>query len=488
MSEKEEPRTYGGWRVSRAAGVGRLTASQVLTLVVCLVGVVITNLTAGWGWAALELLVMMVGFAVALLRDRHGMSPIDRWREKRVFNRVRRRQANLYRGGALAVSSRLGLPGVLAGMRVSEHEDGYRRRFGLVHHADGRMTVVMSLAPVGEELVDRLQVDRSVALFGLWLADLAEEAGITDASVSVETGPETGEKLRRQVHARRSPQAPGLAVEAVEAVVAGSGTAGSRIRTWATISFAQRKGGVRATISDIATRLPGLTQTLSGAGAGPVHLLTVRDLAEMVRVAYDPAVQEVLEQAVSRGEELELDWASAGPAVLDAEWDRMRHDSGLSRAWVMTSPPRGVVQCGVLRRLLAVSPEVERKRVTIMYRPLDAARAPDVVEADVRKARAQVTATREPTERMLSELAQARRTSQEEASGAGIVDFGMVVTATVSGERPHEELEVASAVIENLAGSSRLLVRPAYGAQDSAFALGLPLGLTPARQSLTGGW
>ena len=32
------------------------------------------------------------------------------------------------------------------------------------------------------------------------------------------------------------------------------------------------------------------------------------------------------------------------------------------------------------------------------------------------------------------------------------------------------------------------LMRPAWGSQDSAFALGLPMGLMPSQQALTGGW
>lgn len=483
-----EVRTYGGWRVSRAAGLGKLTAGQTLFLVMMLALIALVNMLTSWLPALALAVALSFVLLLAVVRDRHGLNPFERWMERRMFRKARRAQRNLYRGGVLAVSERVGLPGMLDSMRLSEHTDGYRRPFALVHHSDGRMTVVMDLAPVGEHLVDQIDVDRSVALFGLWLADLAEEAGITDASVTVQTSPDTGERLRRQVRSRRSPQAPEMAMEAIEQVVAGAGASGTRTRTWATLSFARRKGGERATVTDIATRLPGLTQTLSGAGAGPVHLLGGRELCEMVRVSYDPSVEQVLDEAASRGDELELDWPSAAPVSLEAGWDHMRHDSGRSRSWVMTSPPRGIVQSSVLRRLLDVSPDVERKRVTVLYRPLDSAKAPDAVASDVNKAAAQITASRNPTERMRRELEQARQTSQEEASGAGILDFGVVVTATVSGPGAEEDLAVASAAVENLAGGSRLMVRPAYGSQDAAFALGLPLGLSPYGQKLTGGW
>jgi len=42
----------------------------------------------------------------------------------------------------------------------------------------------------------------------------------------------------------------------------------------------------------------------------------------------------------------------------------------------------------------------------------------------------------------------------------------------------------AAAPVESLASSSRLLIREAWGAQDSGFAVGLPLGLQPGDQDM----
>ena len=67
------------------------------------------------------------------------------------------------------------------------------------------------------------------------------------------------------------------------------------------------------------------------------------------------------------------------------------------------------------------------------------------------------------------------QTAAEEAQGAGLVNFGMVVTATVLSS---SDLDDAVAVVEgNLGPSARLLLRRVYGSQDSAFASSLPLGL-----------
>lgn len=56
--------------------------------------------------------------------------------------------------------------------------------------------------------------------------------------------------------------------------------------------------------------------------------------------------------------------------------------------------------------------------------------------------------------------------------------FGLLVTATVrAGEGEAIRLDAATHAVEGAAGSARIDLRPCYGAQDSAFAASLPLGL-----------
>ena len=74
----------------------------------------------------------------------------------------------------------------------------------------------------------------------------------------------------------------------------------------------------------------------------------------------------------------------------------------------------------------------------------------------------------------MAEARAADRTAQEEARGAGLVNFGMVVTATVM---TAEQIPDMVAAIDNLGATARILLRPAYGSQDSAFAAALPLGV-----------
>jgi hypothetical protein len=140
----------------------------------------------------------------------------------------------------------------------------------------------------------------------------------------------------------------------------------------------------------------------------------------------------------------------------------------------MTSAPRGEVFSSVLTRLLSPHGEVDRKRVTIIYRPLDSATAAQTVEKDKRNADFRTGSSNRPSARALTSARSAAATAAEEARGAGLVDFGILITATVTdGDRMPD----ARAAIDNLAATARLVIRPVYGSQDTAFAACLPLGL-----------
>ena len=263
----------------------------------------------------------------------------------------------------------------------------------------------------------------------------------------------------------------------------------AQVRCHVALTFQPPRMGVRRkdadqVARDIGSRLPYITQSLKGAcGGGAVRLLTCAGLARAVRTAYDPASEALFEEAALRGERVDLEWEEAGPIGAQADWDSYRHDSGVSRTWVVTAPPSGVVQSGVLAPLLGVSRDVERKRVALLYRPIEAGATGVLVERDLKQAQARVSLSKRPTARETREMAVALRNAQEEASGAGLVDFAALVTATASSA---EDLEEAGAAVRSLAAASKLRVRPAYGAQDAGFALALPVGALVEWQAIRG--
>ena len=479
-------RTYGGWRRPVSYGFLNLTLTQSLGSLVGVGIVFLLGLNKGMLWACGGA-ILLVGWGwVITTKDKHQVNLIDRAEEKIVFGLNKAKGNTVFRGGALAptkkTSQRLVLPGILSACKVSEYVDSWNRSFALIEHASGTGAVVMRLTPAGSNLVDQETVDNQVAYWGQWLGDLSNESGIAGASITVETLPDLGGRLYSEVTSRRAANCPQVAGKVIEGVLDES-TGSNQVRVWVTLTFNLAALGGRKNKDiagrEIASRLPGLTQGLVAAGGGATHLVTVNELARLVRSAYDPDSEELFDQALAAGQTINLDWSQSGPVFAQADFSSYRHDGAVSRVWTMTCPPRGAVQSAVLSRLLEPNRDVQRKRVTILYQPMDAAKAPSVVERDLNHARANAAGAR-PSARSINELAAASEVASEEASGAGLVDFAMIITATTT----PDHLEDTSVTVNALSAASRLLIRPAYGAQDSGFALGLPLGLHPANASV----
>lgn len=480
-------RTYGNWRRPQSAGLGGLGSLGTAILLLGLIAVIVTMMVAGFV-AALAVFAALAAFlGLLLLRDRHGRSGLQRFATRIGWVRARRTGANLYRSGPLGHTpwGVFQLPGLAAASRLSEWADSYGRPFALLHvPATAHYTVVFATEPDGASLVDPDQVDAWVAHWGSWLAGLGNEPAVVAASVTVETAPDSGTRLRREVELHADPNAPAVAQamlrEVVEVYPEGSAT----VKAWVALTFAAaaRAGGRRRSpeemARELASRLPGLSQGLHATGAGAARPVTAQELCEVVRVAYDPAAARLIDAARAAGQVPELSWNDVGPTAAQAGYDSYRHDAAWSVSWAMSAAPRGEVYSSVLAQLLAPHGDIDRKRVTLLYRPMDAARAARIVEQDKRNADFRATSTSRPTARMLVEQRSASATAAEEARGAGLVNFGMVVTATVVGA---DRLPDARAAVDNLSATARIQLRTVYGSQDSAFAAGLPLGLVLPR-------
>ena len=85
--------------------------------------------------------------------------------------------------------------------------------------------------------------------------------------------------------------------------------------------------------------------------------------------------------------------------------------------------------------------------MTLLYRPIDPARAAALVETDLNAAQFIASASHRPTARSIVATRSAQATANEEASGAGLVNFGMLVTATVTNEDrlPQAQAAIGSA-------------------------------------------
>lgn len=481
--EQPKVRTYGNWRKPMSAGLGQLGMIGTGLMLMGLIVVILTVAFAGVLTAGVIGLTEAAFLGTLMVRDRHGKTVLQRLAARVAWRRTKATGAHLYRAGPLGQVpwGTFQLPGLAARSTLTESRDSYGRPFALLHvPTTAHYTVVFGTEPDGASLVDQSQIDVWVAHWGQWLASLGDEPGVVAAQVVVETAPDTGTRLQREVLGHIDPEAPAVARAMLEEVVATYPEGSATVKAWVALTFTatSRSAGKRRDADemsrDLAARLPGLSQRLHATGAGAARPMTAQQLCEVVRIAYEPRAARLIDEAYSAGAVPELSWDDVGPAATEASWGRYRHDNAVSVSWSMTGAPRGEVQSSVLERLLAPHPDIARKRVALLYQTMDSAVAARTVENDKRNADFRASSSPRPTARTLREQRAAHLTATEEARGAGLVNFGMVVTATALS---FDELPDVEAAIDNLAATARIQLRPVYGSQDSAFAAALPLGL-----------
>ena len=429
--------------------------------------------------------VIVVGVRLAAIRDKHGLSFLDRRKEKLLWRSAQASGQTMYRSGPLgrAKWGSYQLPGIAAGTALSEWYDAYERPFAMLHvRATGDVVAVLTSEPEGDSLVDGDQLDNWVAHWGDWLAHLSEIDGVQCGQIVIETSPDTSARLAHYLRSRISATASPFSQQVVGEVIESYPTSSSRVRGWAAVTFSMTRAGKKRPIEEmarvLAAQLPELCTSLEACGAGAVAPATAAELCEMVRTSYDPAAAVLFDKAAVDGHPVDLTWPNVGPSAADASWSEYRHDSGRSKSWTMSVAPRGIVQSSVLARLLAPHPDIARKRISLFYHAFDPATAAGLVDSDYKLAHSAAASAQSANARAARELRAAEQTSHEEATGAALLSFGIAMTATVMGD---SDIDLAEAAMSNLSASSRLMIREAYGAQASTFAATLPLGLNLPR-------
>jgi hypothetical protein len=472
---------YGNWRPTRTPGLLGLSTAGLTVSFGGLFCVIIAMMAGGWRGAVTVGALVAVGIGLVAIRDRHGLSLGGRIGMRLRWWQARAAGANLYRSGPLGVAKwgTCQLPGVAARLRLLECRDSYDRPFAVVHSpSQHTYSVVFRSEPQGSRLQDKPMVDIQVAGWARWLAQLGEQTDVLCAQVVIETAPDSGLRLKTVATQRIDPASPQFARE-VMTELADLPAGSSSVSAFSTITFrdASLAGTGRKAEQfgrELAARLPGFTSALQETGAGAVHPVSAAELCEVVRTAYDPAAAVLFDEARVAGVTPDIGWADAGPSAAQASWDGYRHDSAWSRSWMMSRPPMGIVQSDVLARLLEPDARAARKRVALLYRPLDPGVAAAMVEADVNAASFAATSGQKVSARQSLDLKKAQQTAAEEAAGAGLVEFGLIVTATVMDAADKAD---AVAAVEQMTAATRLRMRPAYGCQDSVFAAGLPIGI-----------
>ncbi len=482
-----EPRTYGNWQVPKSAGYGNLSWRGWLTAVGFVAAAVCANLFFDFRYALGIAVLGAIVVALMLFPDKHGDTVGTRIHRRLAWRKEKATGAHLYRSGPLSSIPHGAhrLPGIAAQSDLTEHRTSWNQSYALLELPSvGRYIAYYMTEPDGGALVDPGTIDTEVANLGGWLNGCAQEPDLVGASITIQARPDTGERLRAEVElngGKGSSASRKVMAQAVEQLPRGS----SIITAWASTTFAASPlygGGKRRTTNEMAlelsSRVPLIADGLRATGAGAARPATAADLCEVVRTAYQPALAQTFDEMRAAEEVPTLTWDQVGPTAAEAGWDWYRHDGGWSITWYMTLPPRGDVQHNILARLLAPQPGIDLTRTTLLYRPFDIGEAADVVNADLRDAS---FALNNPTGAKATHEVQLRyeradKTAREEAAGAGVVNFAIVTTATVTDE---SKLREARAVINGLMRGTRLLAREPYASQATAFLVGV-LGIDPS--------
>ena len=453
------------------AGLGVLVA----TLMLSMVNVVAAIATAVVGIGVIAILAM---------RDREHRNVLDRTVERRTWLAESRKGRALYRSGMLAPveSGQCRLPGILSRVSLVEANDGFGNRLALIRHGHtGEYSLPFSCQPQGASLADDDVEDAYVASWAGLLESLGGEMGVAQLSVTVDTSPDSGVRFRRNLSKRTVQDAPELAARAMAQIMDlyATGGASSSVILTLTFRYVDARNGRFPEPDEAARRIgqlvPNLIRRIADAGGGTARTLTIDEISRMVRVAYDPGAQDSLEQTDGRPW---IEWEDAGPVACEAGWDHYRHDSGVSRTWEMCDPPKSNVTSSTLARLLGPLADCDRKRVTVVFHILPPDKTAFMAEQNRQRAANRVSREKRASISAMSRINKANRQAIEIDRGAAIVFFGLLVTATVrAGDDERIRLEQAAHAVEGAAGSAKIDLRPCYGAQDTAFAASLPLGL-----------
>jgi hypothetical protein len=492
-STTSEARTYGNWIAKQSPGLGRLGVIGTTLLLGALIILVIVKQVLGLLPGLITAAVLVPVLAPLLYHDKVGHNG---WQI--IIRRVAWR-LGIARGQDLYLSSltdawlngRQALPGLLAPANLHEFITTAGNTVAMIELPPVHQYAVMiRVQPDGSSLVDPDTVDTWVAQYGEFLAGLASEPGLVGHSATVQTSPDPGNRLSLEVERLLVPTAPALARNMLDETAETYPLGSASVDAWVTLVFSayrrekqEREPFTQADVSPpseirtssematlIASRLPGLLAQLSASGAGVGTPMSAQDVTNLIRAAYDPHVAEVLDAAKAAGEDTAVDWDHAGPAAAREGWGSYRHDGGASIVWTMAAPPRQTVHSRVLTGLLAPHPAVHCKRVTIIYRPYAPWDASAVIDSQVRTAQGKNDGKAPQT--VQSE--RAAQSAQEEAEGAGLTRFSIIVTSTV---RDPTKLGQAGETTMQLSRASKITLRRACGSQAATFAAGLGVGV-----------
>ncbi|MGW7523042.1 SCO6880 family protein [Streptomyces sp. NPDC054783] len=459
-----------------------LSAPQLIVVAACGLLLLAVLLTSGVTGALKLLPLWAVVLAAVFIRHR-GRALAD-WAPIAIRYTLRRLRGQLV--WLTRPSTRpqreglLHLPGTAASLRVVTSPDG---RLGAVHDPhQATLTAVVKVSSRAFALLDPGAQASNVSGWGRTLAALARTGHIARVQVLERTVPDSGDALNRYWHEHGNAQTT-LAGPVYSDLLAAAGPAAAPHEAYVALALDlkaarrlinQAGGGLTGAFAVLAQLASTFDQAARTSGLTPGGWLPAREIAAVIRTAYDPKASAALDQWSDSGRP-QADPAAAGPVVLVEKADRIQTDSAHHATFWIENWPRIETNPGFLHQLLFTTGV--RRTLSLTYEPkgLDAAlkdvqrkKATVIADAAERARKGQVDSEEDSVE-----YADIKR--RERQLIAGHADVALTGLLTVSADTD-EELNAACAAVETAAVAALVDLRLLTWQQAEAFTnAALPL-------------
>ncbi|AXG82933.1 hypothetical protein DVK44_27320 [Streptomyces paludis] len=460
---------------------------QLLLVSSTLALLLMTVISAGLlGVVALAPLWAVSGTLVAIRR--HGRSLID-WAP--IVARYAQRRHTAQRLWLARPVTRprqdgvLHLPGAAASLKVVTPGDSVNQAAAVHDPHRQTLTAIARVTSRAFALLDPAAQNHNVSSWGRALAGIARTGHVATVQVLERTVPDSGDTLTRHWAQNGQPQTP-VAGEIYSELVASAGPAAAPHETYLAISLdlkaakrliGQAGGGLTGAFTVMEQTTASIAQAARNAGLQVTGWLTAREIAAVVRTAYDPGALAALQQWSETGR-AEADPAAAGPVVQFEEYDRLTTDSARHATYWVENWPRTETSAGFLHGMMFTAGV--RRSLSLIYVPrgLESAlrdvqrkKAAIIADANERARRGQVDSEEDSVE-------YADVKTRERQLIAGHADVALTGLVTVTAETD-ALLDAACAQIETHAVTAGVDLRRLNYQQPDAFALSsLPLART----------
>ncbi|MFF3364553.1 SCO6880 family protein [Streptomyces misionensis] len=459
-----------------------------LTLVSCTLALLLMTVMSTGLLGALALAPLWAASGALVAIRRHGRSLID-WAPIVTRYAYRRRTGQALWLARPVTRPRqdgvLHLPGTAASLKVVTPGDSANGAAAVHDPHQQTLTAIARVSSRAFALLDPATQNHNVSSWGRALAGIARTGHVATVQVLERTVPDSGDTLTRHWTQNGQPQTP-VAGQIYSELVASAGPAAAPHETYLAISLdlkaarrliSQAGGGLPGAFTVMEQTTASIAQAVRNAGLMVTGWLSAREIAAVVRTAYDPKALAALQQWSQTGR-AEADPAAAGPVVQVEEYDRLATDSARHATYWVENWPRTEMGAGFLHGLMFTAGV--RRSLSLIYVPqgLESAlrdvqrkKAAIIADANERARRGQVDSEEDSVE--YADVKQ-----RERQLIAGHADVALTGLVTITAETD-ALLDAACAQIETHAVTSGVDLRRLNYQQPDAFAVAaLPLART----------